>query len=85
MLQPGFTVAYHATCTLPETITALRTFHYMLRKWKFTRLSMVVMATVKGYSADKDSVYVYFIFWLTNLTQLPYRNFSSALQLCNSN
>ena len=64
MLQPGFTVAYHATCTLPETIIALRTFHYMLRKWKFTRLNMVVMATVKGYSADKDSVYVYFILGL---------------------
>ena len=37
-----------------------------------------------GYPADKDSVYTYMYFRLTNFTQEPYRNFFSALQ-CISN
>ena len=47
--------------TLPEIVIALRTFYYTLRKRKFTRLNMVVMATVNCYPADKDSVYAYFM------------------------
>ena len=45
---------------------------------------MVVMATVNGYPADKDHCSVYAYIKLTNLTQLLYRNFLSALQ-CISN
>ena len=45
--------------SLPEIVIALQTFYYTLCKRKFTRLNMVVMATINGYPADKDSFYAY--------------------------
>ena len=62
---------------LQEIVIALRTFYYMLRKRKFTRLDMVVMATI--LMATQQTRIAFTCIRLTNFTQVSYRNFLSVV------